>query len=240
MKENQNQTQNTEIDIVGILRALWTKAWLVAIAIIVGGAIGFIYSKGFIAPTYDSTVSIYVINNANDQAITYTDTQLSLQVVRDYKELITCREVLQRTIDKGSLTCTPAQLKKMISMSNKESTRIIDITIRNTDPDEAFHIAMTLCDVSSDYIQGIIGLEAVKQLGDASRPKTQSGPSVSRYTIVGALIAALIVIIILVIIFLLDNTIKSSEDVERYLGWPTLASIPMRKEKTKSSKKTKK
>ena len=33
--------------------------------------------------------------------------------------------------------------------------------------------------------------------------------------------------LIIVVRFLMDDTIKSSEDVEKYLGWSTLALIPM-------------
>jgi hypothetical protein len=32
---------------------------------------------------------------------------------------------------------------------------------------------------------------------------------------------------VIVIRFLMDDSIKSSEDVEKYLGWSTLALIPM-------------
>lgn len=242
MNENQTKTQENgvEIDIVGILRALLSKIWLIAIVVLIGAIGGRIYSKYFITPKYDSTVSIYVINNQENTAITYTDTQLSLQIIRDYKELITCREVLQRTIDNAGLNCTTGALRGKISLSNEEDTRIIDITVRDANPTEARRIAQSLCSVSSEYIKEIIQLEAVKQLGDPSEPTKPATPSISRWTILCGIVAGLIIVLILVIIFLLDNTIKSDKDVEKYLGWPTLASIPVKEDANKAKKTTKK
>lgn len=246
MNENQatKRENSFEIDLLGILRALWTKVWLIAIVVVLGGIGGMLYAKFFITPLYSSTVSIYVINNQENTAITYADTQLSLQIIRDYKELITCREVLQRTIDEANLGISTGALRGKISLSNEEDTRIIDITVRDADPVEAKRIALALCDVSSNFISDIIQLEAVKQLGDASTPKwgSPSSPNITKWTVLGAGVAGVLIALILVIIFLVDNTIKSADDVENYLGWPTLASIPMKEgsKKSKSTKKTKK
>lgn len=239
MNENQQTSNGIEIDFVGIFRALWTKIWVIAIAVIIGAAAGYVYSEYFLTDQYDSTVSVYVLSNQEEHAATYTDTQLSLQVINDYKQIIVCRDVLEKTIAENDLAITPSALKGKISLANEENTRIIKITVRDADPQKAHDYANAICSTSAKYLENIISMEAIKRLGDASVPTSRSYPSVSKMTVLGGVLLGLLVVIILVIIFLLDNTIKSSQDVERYLGWPTLASIPMKQEKKQDKKPAK-
>lgn len=248
---NENQTKSpesgVEIDIVGILRALLSKIWLIIIVVVIGAVAGRIYSKYFITPKYDSTVSIYVLNTKENTAVTYADTQLSLQIIRDYKEMISCPEVLWRTAKQlyGLSDNVTAQernrevskLRGKVSLSNEEETRIIKIIVRDEEPQEAKRIADALCQESSAFIQDIISMDAVKPLGEAVLPTSPASPSVSRWTMLCGLIAGFVIVVILVVIFLLDNTIKTAEDIEKYLQWPTLASIPMKAGGDKKGKK---
>ena len=66
-------------------------------------------------------------------------------------------------------------------------------------------------------------------------PKRQSSPSVTRNTALGALIGAFLVVAIIVIRHLMDDTIKSSDDVKKYLGLDTLAEFPFVREQAKHS-----
>ena len=74
---------------------------------------------------------------------------------------------------------------------------------------------------------------------EADLPTHQVEPSKRKFTLIGFLIGAVVTIAILVIRYYLDDSIKTSEDVERYLGMTTLATIPMF-EGTESSKKIRK
>jgi len=70
-----------------------------------------------------------------------------------------------------------------------------------------------------------------------------SSPNVKKNTVLGAVVGVVLAIAVLVVKFLLDDTIKSSEDVERYLGITNLSLIPLTEEEYNghsSSKKKKK
>ena len=57
-------------------------------------------------------------------------------------------------------------------------------------------------------------------------PKTKSSPSLTRNTAMGALLCLVIALGIFTVIYLLDDTIKSSEDVEKMFGTMPLSVIP--------------
>ena len=58
-----------------------------------------------------------------------------------------------------------------------------------------------------------------------------------KWTLIGGILGVLVISIILLADYLLDDTIKSSEDIERHLGLSTLALIPMVTEDGESGKK---
>ena len=62
---------------------------------------------------------------------------------------------------------------------------------------------------------------------EANLPTSPSSPSVAKWALIGGFIGAIASMAVIIIRYLMDDTIKSSEDVEKYLGWSTLALIPM-------------
>ena len=62
---------------------------------------------------------------------------------------------------------------------------------------------------------------------EANLPKEPASPSIIKWTVIGLLLGVFLCAMIIVIRFLLDDTIKTSEDIEKYLGLSTLALIPV-------------
>ena len=73
-------------------------------------------------------------------------------------------------------------------------------------------------------------------------PTVKASPNVSVWTFIGGMLGVLLICFIVIVRYLLDDTIKSSEDVEKYLGLSTLALIPIAEngEKAKTNKKKRK
>ena len=71
----------------------------------------------------------------------------------------------------------------------------------------------------------------------ANAPTHKAGPSVGRNTVLGGMLGVLVVAGIAVVSYLMNDTIRTAEDVERYLGLSTLAVIPMNEGETKKRRK---
>ena len=122
---------------------------------------------------------------------------------------------------------THNELSRMISVSVPSSTRVITISIQADDPYEAHDIADEVCSVAADHIKSVMDFEAVNVVEEADYPFKASGPIKRNYVLIGAVFGFLLSSIIILLKYLLDDTIKTEEDVTKYLGLSTLGLIPV-------------
>ena len=238
--ENQRVNNEIEIDLLEIFRVLLTKSWLILIVGFLTAFACFAFSRFVMAPYYNSTTKIYILNKTDNDSVTYNDVQIGTQLTKDYAELINSRYVLEEVIEKLSLAEEYKTLLKKVSVSTPADTRIVSITVEDEDPMQAMEIADCIREVASDHIQNVMDIEAVNVVEAANMPTEKAGPSVLMWTFIGGAIGAVLSSAIILIRHFLDDTIKSSEDVEKYLGLSTLALIPLVEENEDSKKKRKK
>ena len=138
---------------------------------------------------------------------------------------------------------TYESLKKKVSTDNPTNTRLLKITVRDPNPQMAKAIADELADVSKSFISIKMDQAAptVTQYGyDDGEPVT---PNTVKNTVLGALIGAILAMGVVIVSYLLNDTIMTTDDIEKKLGMTVLASIPMDETEydgnTKKSKKAK-
>jgi len=226
-QQNKENTDEIEIDLGEIFGLLLHRLWLILLCGIVCGIIGFIVSSFIITPKYDSTTKIYILNRQNNDNLTLSDTQLASQLTKDYTELVKSRYVLETVIKQCGLNESYGTLLDRVTVANTTDTRIISITVRDESPQAAQTIANAIRTVSANHIKSVMDIEAVNVVDEANLPLSPAAPSITKYTALAAAIGIVLSAIIIVICYLLDDTIKSSEDIEKYLGLSTLALIPL-------------
>lgn len=219
-----------EIDLGEIFGLILHWIWLILLVAFICGAIGFAFSKYVLPEQFKSTTRVYILNqNDSSNAMSQSEMQAGAQLTKDYGQLITSRTVLEQVIKDLSLTdsYTYEQFKEKIAVSTPTDTRLIDITVTDTDPKTAQNIANDVRIVASEHIQNVMQIDAVNVVDEANLPTKKAAPSNSRYALIAAMLGALFVSAIVIIRFLMDDTIKTSDDVEKYLGLSTLALIPL-------------
>lgn len=237
--ENQRENDVIEIDLLEVLELLLSRLGLILSAGILAALICFTLSKFILTPYYDSTTKIYILNKTENASVTYSDVQMGTQLTKDYAELINSRYVLEEVIQKLSLDEDYESLLKKVSVSTPTDTRIVSITVQDKDPILAMNTANCIREVAGEHIQNVMDIEAVNVVETANMPTEKAGPSSLKWTLIGGLVGALLVCGIILVQYLMDDTIKSSEDVEKYLGLSTLALIPAAVEENGSRKKKK-
>ncbi len=220
-KENEEK-----IDLLSLLLYLKKKLWIVVAALILSVAIGFVYSHFFITPMYTASTRVYVLNRASGNAVASSDLQFASQILNDYKVLITGQNVTKQVISDLGLNMTPGQLSGRISVTAPNDTRVLQISITDENPQRAADIANAVREVASAQIKEIMDVDAVNLIYEADVPLHASSPNVKRNTMLAALVGMALSIGILTCIFFLDDTIRTEEDVEHYLGLSTLGVIP--------------
>lgn len=224
-----NTFEEDEINLQELFFFLKRRIWLIVIIAILFATAAFVVSSYIITPMYKASTRIYVLNQANENTIAYSDLQISSQFVTDYQELITGRNVTGIVISKMGLDMTDEQLKKKIEVTSPANTRIIHITVESKDPKEAAEIANCVREVATEQIQSIMDDESVRLVYAAEVPQKASSPSVVKYTAIGSVLGLFLILAILSVKHLSDCTIRSEEDVERYLSLGVLGTVPVSK-----------
>ena len=218
-----------EIDLLEIFYALKKKILLVLMVALVGGCIAAAYTQFLMTPIYSSTSSILVLSKETTLT-SLADLQLGASLTSDYTVLITSTPVMEQVISDLDLDMTAEQLKGSVSINNPTDTRILEITVNNTDSKMAKKIVDEIANVSSSYIGDKMEVTPPKVIEEGEVPTIQTSPSTKKNVLIGALAGLVLSAGIIILLTLMDDTIKSEEDIENYLGLTTLASNPDRKD----------
>lgn len=221
----QNEESVIEIDLQALLFRLLDK-WLFIVGAALAGAIVMaILSFFFITPMYEATSKLYVLS-ASDSAVNLSDLQIGAYLTKDYQEVFTNWEVHQQVIDNLGLGYTYEELGGMLTLVNPSDTRILRITIRNKDPQEAKEIANEYADVAKRYIGVTMKTEEPMIMSEALLPTRPVSPRKAMNTFLGFVLAGFIAAAIVVAQFILDDKTKTAEEILKYANMPTLAVVP--------------
>lgn len=216
-----------EIDILELFAVVLSKIWIVILCAVLGAAATYLFCSFLIIPKYESTTKIYVINRQNSDSLTYSDLQSGSQLTKDYQELVTSRPVLEEVKAQLGLDIDNEKFAKSITVSVPTDTRIVSITAEDTDPYLARAIADKVRVSAANHIANVMNTEAVNVVEEANLPTKISSPKTIRDTVIGGVLGAFIAVMIIIIIYIMDDTIKNPDDVEKYLGLSVLGSIPV-------------
>lgn len=231
--ERQNEQ---EIDLLALFLYLRKKIWVLAISFVLCAVVGFSFTKIFLQKEYTTVTRMYVLNQGAGSNVAVSDLQLSNLLMEDYKVLITGENVMKEVIRRLDLDMSVGQLSKKIKVNAMTNTRVVEIKITDTDPQRAADIANCVREVSSKQIQQIMDAVTVNVVYEAAVPEEASGPSTMKNTVLAAMVGLVIAVGVYTVIYLVDDTIRTEEDVERYLGLSTLGVIPVSDEFEKMSR----
>ncbi|HGQ0795063.1 TPA: capsular polysaccharide biosynthesis protein [Streptococcus pneumoniae] len=223
------EEQNTlEIDVLQLFRFLWKRKLVILLVAIITSSVAFAYSTFVIKPEFTSTTRIYVVNRDQGEksGLTNQDLQAGTYLVKDYREIILSQDVLEEVVSDLKLDLTPKGLANKIKVTVPVDTRIVSISVKDKQPEEASRIANSLREVAAEKIVAVTRVSDVTTLEEARPATTPSSPNVRRNTLFGFLGGAVVTVIAVLLIELLDTRVKRPEDVEDVLQIPLLGLVP--------------
>ena len=222
------ENQLVEIDVLSLIKTVWKRKFIILLTALVAAVLALGYSLVSGKPSYQSTTRSCVGNRqrTDHNTLTNQDLQAGSYLVKDYKEIILSQDVLSTVISELKLPGTTAELSKSVSVSVPTDTRIVSITVKNSDPNQASRIANTLREVAAEKIIAVTKVSDVTTLEEAEVPKSPSSPNIRRNVILGFLAGAMVMIVIVLIVEILDDRVKKPEDIEDVMGATLLGVIP--------------
>ena len=218
--------EETEIDLIDLAWALLDKIHYIVLCFLIGAVIMNAYSYFLVRPTYKSTAKMYVVSASKNSLVDLDALNIGTSLTADYEQLMLSYPVLEQVINKLNLDMDSDTLAKMITLENPTDTRILNINVVSTDPKNARDIANTLMDVSVDYLPKTMSTNAPNVAQKAKLADHKDGPSYTKYTMIGALAGAFLYCMYLVVKYLMDDTIHTADDMEKYFDIVPLAVIP--------------
>ena len=218
--------QEAEIDLIDLAWALLDKIHYIVLCFLIGAVIMNAYSYFLVRPTYKSTAKMYVVSASKNSVVDLDALDIGTSLTAEYEQLMLSYPVLEQVINKLNLDMDSDTLAKMITLENPTDTRILNINVVSTDPKSARDIANTLMDVSVDYLPKTMSTNAPNVAQKAKLADHKDGPSYTKYTMIGALAGAFLYCMYLVVKYLMDDTIHTADDMEKYFDIVPLAVIP--------------
>ena len=235
---NRQFSEVTEIDLVELFFEFLRHIWAILFATIAGALVAGLITVFVLTPMYTSTSQLYIMSKSS--MVDLSSLQMSTSLTADYEEMIKTRPVVEQVIENLGLKTSYGELLSHISISNETNTRIIKITVEYDDPVVAKDIANELANVSKEQIAQIMNVDEPRIVEPAIVAKSQSSPNNGKNVVIGALVGLLLALAFFTIRYIMDDTIKNADDIEKYLGLNTLASIPLEGGTDNSEKKSKK
>lgn len=216
----------TEIDLVELLyRLLENLKYILLTAVLCTLAAG-VYTFVFQTPQYEATAKLYVMN-PRDSAINLSDLQIGTYLKNDYQEVFKTWEVHEMVIKNLGLSYSYSHMQDMLAITNPTDTRILYITVTSESPGEATAIANEYAAVAKKYISATMATEEPNILSVALQPTRPVGPNRTRNIMLGFLLGAILAIGIITVRFVMDDKIKTADDIAKYANLATLAIVPV-------------
>ena len=228
------ETEEIEIDLLQLWNAVRHRIWLVLLAGFIVADIAFAITKFLITPMYSSSATMLVVTKETTLS-SLADLQLGSQLTNDYESLISSRPVLQQTVEELNLDISYKRLRSMITISNPNDSRMLIISTMQPDPELAKSVVDTVAQISSEYIAEKMEVTAPKIIEEGEVPINQSSPSLLRNTAIGGMLGILAAVFLICVAVILNDSIQTEDDIERYLQLPVLAVVP---DKSGSSRKS--
>ncbi len=231
------------IDLMDLIRLYTRRWWALVIGLVSGGLIFFLVTIFMITPMYTSAGSLYTENSTD--VITQEVTNVNLnqimvrkELVQTYAEVLTSNVFLKKVAEESGLGYTHEQLLRMISMTSKNETEILVISVKSADPSHAYIIAQTIINLAEEQVSSVVKGGSVKILDVPELELTPSSPNVSRNIQIGMLIGLVISVVIVFVIEMADNKVKDADQIGEQFKYPVLGEIPYFSATGKKVKKT--
>ena len=193
--------------------------------VIIAGILSFLVIK----PTYQASTSIIVgkpqvTGKENTQ---YNDVMMYQNLVKTYSEIAKSTLVAQGAYDKLQGEVPVTQIEKAITVTPQTGTQILIISAKGKSPQEAYNITNAASEAFVDSAKKVFPTGGdIQAIDKAVLPENPVSPNIKLNIAIAFFLGLMVSVGIVFLMEYLDNTIKTENDIEKYLQLPVLGIIP--------------
>ena len=215
-----------EIKISELITAVLSKFWILILVGLVAAVGAYYYTAEMTTPLYQSTARVYILNRQSSLSTSMNDLSSAVTLKDDFKVLIKSNEVSRQVLESiGEDSSNYKSVKGQVSLDNNE-TRFVDITVTDKDPVRAKLLVDAYAKVARKKAIEIMGVEdiTIEEYGEI--PSSPTSPSMSRNIVMAVAVGIVLACAVILLLHLMNNTVKTPEDIEKAIGVCFLGSIP--------------
>lgn len=216
------------LDLRDIYDVIRKRIWLIVAVTLTATILSGILSFFVIKPTYEASTSVIIgkMPNTEDSKLQYNDVMMYQNLVKTYVEIAKARTVSENAIKAIGLDMKPEDLMGSISATPVANTQMLKIKVSAKSPEDAKKItnAVTEAFINEAMVQFPSG--TVKIMDPAVVPEHPSKPNKKLNVAIAFFLGLMVSAGIVFLIEYMDNTIKTENDVEKYIGLPVIGMIP--------------
>lgn len=235
-----------QINLMELLKLYAKRWWCLLLAILVAAGIAGVYTKLFVTPMYTSYGTLYSENSTKKDVSVEGEETLNSAMVRKelvttYAEMLSSNTFLEKVAEESGLHYTASQILGMISMTDKNDTEILVVSVTTPNPEDSQIIAQKIVDLAPDFVRDVTkGKGTVTVLDKPVTDYNPSSPNISKNMQVGGFIGLLLSLIIVFAIEMLDNKVKDADAISDAFKYPVLGEVPYFTTVSKNETKKKK
>ena len=219
------QPQETEIDLIELVQQFARHIRLILLLTVLGALLSAAYTFWMVTPIYESTAKMYILNSSGS-IVNLSDLQIGSYLANDYMEFFKTREVHQTVASNLGLHYSVSQMQSMLTVENPKDTRMLYITVKSPDPKEAAAMANEYAAVAIKYIASTMATEEPNMMSTPIEAKAPSSPSKTKNIAIGLVLGLLLALGWITVRFLLDDKVKTVDDIRKYTALSVLAVVP--------------
>lgn len=237
-----HERDEIEIDLLEIFHVLKKRFLIILLTALIFAAGSGVYSFFIADPVYESTSRLYILTQSTS-ITSLADIQMGSSLASDYLELIKSRPVVEEVIKNLDLDIEYGQMVGKLTVTNPADTRILNISIQDTDASLTTKAANEFSKVAKKQISDIMKTDEPTVVEVATYPDSPIKPEKAKNIAIAFLLGAILSALVVIVTYVLNDKIKGAEDIEKYLGLNTLAQVPLEgkskhnKEKRRKSRK---
>lgn len=237
MDKNQFwENEEVEVDLGELLHIFMHRWFLIGLTAFLGLILAAGITRFAITPMYQSKAMLYILTKTTS-VTSFTDLQIGTAITRDFEIIATSKPVIDKAIEsiKSSegIRMTRKEMNDMLSIVNQEDTRILEIKAEHENPKYACVVANAVAEATAERMAEIMKSDPPTTVENAEVEAIPVSPSMLKNAMIGFLMGGILMCGILTTQFMMNDNIKTDEDIRRYLGEVTLAVIPEVKKKSK-------
>jgi capsular polysaccharide biosynthesis protein len=219
--------QEVKVELQDYLNILRKRGWIIILTacITAASALGFSLVQ---TPKYRATAKLSVNPARADWGLVGAAKNL----LRNYTMNMTTHKTAQKVIDRAELDMSTDDLLSKVTVSSDESNFTLQVDVKDYDPVVAIQIAQTLAEVfiedQTEWNQKQDKRDRIEvSLLDDVRDAPLFSPKKKINTLAGGIFGVLLGgVIVLFLEWLESDILRTSGDVERFIGLTVLGAIP--------------